>query len=301
MISVFPLAISMIAGTAPAQGFKTVQETVRRPVAEIRNREHRETTYEPEYTTEMKQVQQTYLQPVVRYELRSRVVNWWNPLAPAIHQYYTQPIVRWEPRAVTQEMAVTTAKMKPVTRVVTRPTRVLSFVNETRNRVVRTPAPLTTAPILARTQAPLRPVFQVAPQPAAAAAPAAVAATPRTTTPPSRVTVTAPTTPAVQPAPALAARPVVNTAPGTTGTPTGGAAPPVYRPPAYRGPVYAAVPAPTYGLPVYAAPAYRAPVYAAPSQPAASVADRWGGVSRLDTDPPRYGRRLPGSGGAIIR
>jgi len=293
------IGMLLITGVAAAQNFTTVQEKVRRPVAEIRNRDHRETTYEPEYTTEMKKVQQTYLQPVVRYQLQRRLNQWWNPLSPNYTTQYAVPVLQWEPRVVTKEMAVTTAKLKPVTRVVSRPTRILKFVEENRTRVVQTPAPVNTAPLLARRQQPLRPVFQVNPQPAATAPPV-------TAVTPSRVSVRPPAAASTAPAAAVATRPVVNVAPGGGGVRVGGgtiapSAPantvPTYQPPAYRQPVYAAIPAPTYN-----ARGYQAPAAGAVSQPAASVAENWGGVSRLETDPPRFGRRLPGSGsGAIIR
>ncbi len=290
------LAVLALCSAAYAQGYKTVQEKVRVPVAEIKNRDFRETTYEPEYTTEMKQVQQTYLQPVVRYQLRNRVDNWWNPFAPTYVTQYAVPVLQWEPRTVSQKMAVTTAKMKPVTRVVSRPTRVLRFEEQTRTRVVQTPAPMTTAPILARRQPPLRPVFNVAPQPAATPAvqPSAVAATTPTTTP-SRVTVRPPAATTAAPSTAaVASRPAVNVAPGAGGVRVGGGAiAPSAPATGYGQPAYAPIPAPTYNAAGVAVPAA--------GQPAAAVAERWGGVSRLDTDPPRFGRRLPGSTGRIIR
>ena len=113
-----------VAGASSAQA--QIGNTVGVPVAERRWEEKTQTTYRPQYTTEMRDTVRTYYTPKTQYHWEAR----WRPFSANGWVYEAVPTVVWQAHSETVRVPVMSQQYVAETKVVRQPYLALRFVEQ---------------------------------------------------------------------------------------------------------------------------------------------------------------------------
>jgi len=107
--------------------YQVTRQVVQRQIPETRYEQREYTTHSERYTTDMQEVQRTYLAPITEQQWVPGYQRTWNVFAPPVLSYRLMPVTRWEnrtetvripstrreliPQRITQQVPVTTTRL----------------------------------------------------------------------------------------------------------------------------------------------------------------------------------------------
>ncbi|MDC0935135.1 hypothetical protein OAS39_02530 [Pirellulales bacterium] len=106
---------------------RTIQKQV--PVTEMRD--HQQTTYRQQLTTQSLTHQQLYCVPVTQYKMVSKLKGRWNPLITPYWTHEMRPVTTWQQQVGTVQIPMTQTAWVPETRTVQTPVTTFKTAEQT--------------------------------------------------------------------------------------------------------------------------------------------------------------------------
>jgi hypothetical protein len=135
-IAAVSLLVALLAGGSTADEvryfdgedgitYRETRQVVRHSLPETRMEQRESITYRPQYTSELKETQRSYMAPVTEYQWQPYMERTWNPFAAPTLTYRLVPQTHWEPRSETVRIPVTHCDVVPEKHVVQVPVTTL--------------------------------------------------------------------------------------------------------------------------------------------------------------------------------